>query len=74
MLTSPRRTISPGRHMAADEIRLMLAHILRNYHISTKDHGPRPDNWFFKKILFPDMSGLVVLKPRQAGKREDVVV
>ncbi|PKY06744.1 cytochrome P450 [Aspergillus campestris IBT 28561] len=68
------RHTCPGRHMAADEIRLMLAHILRNYHISTKDHGPRPGNWFFKKILFPDMSGLVVLKPRQAGKRGDVVV
>ena len=66
--------VSPGRHMAADEIRLMLAHILTNYHISTKNNGPRPGNWFFKKILFPDMAGLVVLKPRKAAKGGDVVV
>ena len=55
---------SPGRFMAADEIRLLLAHILMNYDIRPKDHGQRPPNWTFKKILFPDMKGMVQLKRR----------
>ncbi|KAB8259857.1 cytochrome P450 [Aspergillus pseudonomiae] len=58
------RHICPGRFMAADEIRLLLAHILMNYDIRPKDHGQRPPNWTFKKILFPDMKGMVQLKRR----------
>ncbi|KAJ5363930.1 cytochrome P450 [Penicillium cataractarum] len=58
------RHTCPGRYMAADEIRLMLGHILLHYEITTKNNEGRPKNWFFKKILFPDMKGLVVLKPR----------
>lgn len=50
--------------MAADEIRLLLAHILVNYDIRPKDDGERPPNWTFKKILFPDMKGMVQLKRR----------
>ncbi|KAE8420539.1 cytochrome P450 [Aspergillus pseudocaelatus] len=58
------RHICPGRFMAADEIRLLLAHILVNYNIRPKDDGERPPNWTFKKILFPDMKGMVQLKRR----------
>ncbi|PIG80525.1 putative cytochrome P450 [Aspergillus arachidicola] len=58
------RHICPGRFMAADEIRLLLAHILVNYDIRPKDDGERPPNWTFKKILFPDMKGMVQLKRR----------
>ncbi|KAE8362725.1 cytochrome P450 [Aspergillus caelatus] len=58
------RHICPGRFIAADEIRLLLAHILVNYDIRPKDDGERPPNWTFKKILFPDMKGMVQLKRR----------
>jgi hypothetical protein len=53
--------------MAADEIRLMLAHILINYEIATKNNGPRPANWIFKKILFPDLKASIVMKPRKTS-------
>lgn len=53
--------------MAADEIRLMLAHILINYDITTKNNGPRPSNWTFKKILFPDMKGEIAIKLRKTS-------
>nr|A0A0E3D8N7.1 RecName: Full=Cytochrome P450 monooxygenase janQ; AltName: Full=Janthitremanes biosynthesis cluster protein Q [Penicillium janthinellum]AGZ20487.1 cytochrome P450 monooxygenase [Penicillium janthinellum] len=58
------RHTCPGRYMAADEIRLMLGHILLHYDITTKENEGRPKNWFFKKILFPDMKGVIVLKKR----------
>ncbi|KAB8071302.1 cytochrome P450 [Aspergillus leporis] len=60
------RHTCPGRYMAADEIRLMLGYILLHYDITAKDNGGRPKNWFFKKILFPDMKGLIVLRVRSA--------
>ena len=50
--------------MAADEIRLILGHILLYYDITTKGNEGRPKNWIFKKIMFPDMNGSVVLKIR----------
>lgn len=55
--------------MAADEIRLMLGHILLHYDIATKNNEGRPKNWFFKKILFPDMKGVIVLKTRSGARR-----
>ena len=55
--------------MAADEIRLMLAHILIHYDIAIKDNGPRPANWTFKKIMFPDMKGLIAFRPRKAATK-----
>nr|Q9C450.1 RecName: Full=Cytochrome P450 monooxygenase paxQ; AltName: Full=Paxilline synthesis protein Q [Penicillium paxilli]AAK11527.1 PaxQ [Penicillium paxilli] len=60
------RHTCPGRWMASDEIRLMLAHILMNYDIATKDNKGRPENWIFKKILFPDMKAVVILKARKS--------
>lgn len=53
--------------MAANEIRLMLAHILIHYDVGTRGNTGRPKNWFFKKILFPDMKGSIVLKPRSVS-------
>jgi hypothetical protein len=55
--------------MAADEIRLILAHVLITYDVATEDHGPRPQNAFFKKILFPDMVSAIMLK-RRKGEEE----
>ena len=53
---------SPGRFLAADEIRLMLAHILMNYDVAIKNHGPRPANIRLGRILFPDLDAEIMLR------------
>jgi cytochrome P450 monooxygenase len=62
---NPLCTDSPGRFMAADEIRLIVAHTLFHFDIAIKNHGPRPRNTTFKKICFPDMSAEIMLRPRK---------
>ncbi|MCJ1243267.1 hypothetical protein MMC30_000464 [Trapelia coarctata] len=52
----------PGRHMAADEIRLMLAHILINYDVAIEGHGPRPPNLILGKFIFPNLGARIMLK------------
>ncbi|KAI9728824.1 MAG: hypothetical protein M1834_007211 [Cirrosporium novae-zelandiae] len=59
------RHTCPGRYMAADEIRMMLAYMLINYDITTENNGPRPGNTFFKKILFPDMKAHIMIRKRE---------
>nr|A0A0E3D8P8.1 RecName: Full=Cytochrome P450 monooxygenase penQ; AltName: Full=Penitrem biosynthesis cluster protein Q [Penicillium crustosum]AGZ20192.1 cytochrome P450 monooxygenase [Penicillium crustosum] len=59
------RHTCPGRFMAADEIRLIVAHTLFHFDIAIKNHGPRPRNTTFKKICFPDMAAEIMLRPRK---------
>ncbi|KAL8722765.1 MAG: hypothetical protein Q9225_000826 [Loekoesia sp. 1 TL-2023] len=60
------RHTCPGRFMAADEIRLLLARILTSYDVAIKDHGPRPQNRIFTKILFPDTDAEIMLRKRKS--------
>lgn len=48
--------------MAADEIRLLLAHIIYNYDVAIKGNGPRPANMIIGKIVFPDLQAEIMLK------------
>ena len=48
--------------MAADEIRLMLAHIVVNYDVAIENHGPRPANMILGKIIFPNLTAKIVLR------------
>ena len=50
--------------MAADEIRLLLARILAIYDVAIKDHGARPQNRIFTKILFPDTEAEIMIRKR----------
>ncbi|OQE11240.1 hypothetical protein PENFLA_c076G08504 [Penicillium flavigenum] len=59
------RHTCPGRFMAADEIRLIVAHTLFHFDVAIKNHGPRPRNTTFKKICFPDMAAEIMLRPRK---------
>ncbi|MCJ1280020.1 hypothetical protein MMC21_007845 [Puttea exsequens] len=58
------RHTCPGRFMAADEIRLLLARILAIYDVAIKDHGARPQNRIFTKILFPDTEAEIMIRKR----------
>ncbi|KAJ5752790.1 cytochrome P450 [Penicillium odoratum] len=58
------RHVCPGRYMAADMMRLVLAHIIMHYDVAIKDHGPRPANRTFKTFLLPDMTAEIMLRHR----------
>ncbi|KAL4732975.1 cytochrome P450 [Aspergillus similis] len=58
------RHICPGRFMAADEVRLLLAYTLWRYDVAIEGHRPRPKNTTFKRFCFPDMSAKIELKTR----------
>lgn len=44
----------PGRFMASDEIKLMVAFIVMNYEVAFENMGPRPRNVTIGKFIFPD--------------------
>lgn len=55
---------SPGRFMAADEVRLLLAYTLWHYDIALEDGSTRPKNMTFNRFCFPDMSASITLTAR----------
>ncbi|OCK81421.1 cytochrome P450 [Lepidopterella palustris CBS 459.81] len=52
----------PGKYMAADEIRMTIAHILVNYDITIEGHGPRPRNVVLGKFIFPDLKAKIMFR------------
>ena len=55
---------SPGRFFAANEIKVMMAHIIMNYDIKFENEGVRPANKWFGLSLAPDPTVKVFFRKR----------
>ncbi|KAF8527172.1 cytochrome P450 [Hysterangium stoloniferum] len=56
----------PGRFFAANELKVMLAHLILNYDIKMEHEGLRPPNLWFGFVCVPDSSCRVMFRRRQA--------
>lgn len=54
----------PGRFFAANEMKIILVHLLLNYDIKLRDGGERPRNIWTEGGMVPDAKGEVLLKRR----------
>ena len=59
------RHACPGRHFASQEIKCVLAMILKTYDIRLLDPQKRPENWSFETQLLPNMSENILMKRRK---------
>lgn len=48
--------------MAADEIKLIMAHIVVNYDVAIEGHSPRPPHMKLGKFIFPDLKAKIMLR------------
>ena len=55
---------SPGRFLAANELKTMLAHVLLNYDIKMANGDQRPSNFRFSALALPDPSAEVLFRKR----------
>ncbi len=53
-----------GRHFAATEIKIVLAHLLRNYDIKLRDGEGRPANKIDEFWIVPDQKAEVLFRSR----------
>ncbi|KAK7700218.1 hypothetical protein SLS64_011031 [Diaporthe eres] len=53
----------PGRFMASDEIKLMIAFFVMNYDVAFENMGSRPPNVTIGKFIFPDTGANVWVRP-----------
>lgn len=56
----------PGRFLASNEIKTMLAHILTEYDFKLIPGQARPQNQFINEYIFPDPNGQLLFRERQA--------
>lgn len=56
------RNACPGRFMVADEVKLVMIHLLLNMELAMEGFGPRPRNVAFGKFMLPDMRARIWLK------------
>ena len=59
------QTFSPGRFFAANEIKVMMEHIILNYDIKFENEGVRPANKWFGLSLAPDPTVKVFFRKRR---------
>ena len=55
---------SPGRFFAANELKVMLAHILLNYDVKIANGGGRPENMWFGRSSLPNTKAEVLFRKR----------
>ncbi|KAK1834891.1 cytochrome P450 [Podospora conica] len=58
------RGACPGRFFAANELKLMLAHMVLSYDLEIKGPGGRPRNTWFGLIRIPPMAATIRIKRR----------
>lgn len=63
------RHVCPGRFFAADELKLLLAHVVVSYDIKLGEEtgGQRPPNTWFAQACMPNLRGEVMLRKRVPG-------
>lgn len=59
----------PGRFMASDEIKLMVAFLVMNYEVAFENMGARPRNVTIGKFIFPDTGANVWIRPAKIENR-----
>lgn len=57
----------PGRFFAANEIKVILAHLLQNFDIKLEDGEGRPENHHRGAIVSPSATGKVLLRKRTSN-------
>ena len=65
VLLLTRRTNSPGRFFAANELKIMLAYLVLNYDIKFEEEGKRPANIRFGPADLPSHSAQVLFRKRR---------
>ncbi|KIL61367.1 hypothetical protein M378DRAFT_82564 [Amanita muscaria Koide BX008] len=58
------RHACPGRFFAANELKVMLAHVLLNYDVQVASGGGRPANRVFGQKTMPDPTAQVMFRKR----------
>ncbi|KAL2293557.1 hypothetical protein FJTKL_05425 [Diaporthe vaccinii] len=62
------RHTCPGRHMASDEVKLVMAHLLLSYDFAL--FGPRPENMRLLKFNVPNMTARIWLRQRKQCRKQ----
>ncbi|KAI1912865.1 hypothetical protein LOZ12_002781 [Ophidiomyces ophidiicola] len=57
----------PGRFFAANEIKVVIAHLIQNFDIKLKDGESRPENHHRGAIVSPSANGEVLLRSRTSA-------
>ncbi|KIL63125.1 hypothetical protein M378DRAFT_164814 [Amanita muscaria Koide BX008] len=60
------RHACPGRFFAANELKVMLAHVVMNYDVKMADGKGRPENWQFGIHRAPDTTAQMLFRKRRA--------
>jgi cytochrome P450 len=55
---------SPGRFLAVNAIKLMLAFVILRYDVKT-ENGVRPADWEFQGKMTPDLSAKILIRRRE---------
>ncbi|KIL61858.1 hypothetical protein M378DRAFT_166342, partial [Amanita muscaria Koide BX008] len=58
------RHACPGRFFAANELKVMLAHVLMNYDVQMANGDGRPEKWVFGTVSLPDRKAQVMFRKR----------
>jgi cytochrome P450 len=58
------RHACPGRFFAANELKLMLAHIVMNYDVKLEKEGERPEDMWFMSSCIPNPKAEVMFRKR----------
>lgn len=58
------RHACPGRFFAANELKLMLAHIVMNYDVKLEKEGERPKDMWFMDACLPNRNAEVMFRKR----------
>jgi cytochrome P450 len=58
------RHACPGRHFAACELKLMLAHVVMNYDVKLENQGVRPTDTWIMSACIPNPNAKVLFRKR----------
>jgi len=59
------RHACPGRFFAANELKVMLAHLIITYDVKLENEGVRPPNFWFATACIPNRTGEVLFRKRR---------
>lgn len=57
---------SPGRFFVANELKVMMAHLVLNYDVKLENEGIRPPNMDFGFACVPNQKAEVLFRKRQS--------
>jgi len=60
------RHACPGRFFAANELKMMMAHLVLTYDVKLENEGVRPPNQWFASVCVPNEEAEVLFRKRQS--------